>query len=111
MVQSIGPLTIDRARCRISIDGITIGLTPTEYRLLCALADTPNRVVASTDLARQVWGSYDEGIGRSLQVHVRRMRAKLHMGTARRPVPVAVRGFGYQLVWEDSPAHGDADEG
>jgi len=100
-VQVIGPLEIDRARCRIRVGGKQIHLTPTEYRLLCVLADRPNRVVPSSELAQIVWGSHDPGIGRSLQVHLRRMRAKLNDGPCRPPAVVATRGFGYQLVWDD----------
>ena len=103
-VQVIGPLEIDRARCRVRVDGEQVHLTPTEFRLLCALADRPNRVVSSTELAQTVWGSHDPGIGRSLQVHVRRMRAKLTAGRCRIPAIVATRGFGYQLVWDTDAA-------
>lgn len=100
-VKRIGPLALDRARCRVTVDGKVIHLTPTEFRLLCALADPPNRVHEAKDLAERVWGSYDPGIGRSLQVHIRRMRAKLKAGPVQPPTLVAARGFGYRLVWED----------
>lgn len=101
-VRIVGTLAIDRARCAATVDGEAVHLTPTEYRLLCALADQPNRVVPSTELAHGVWGIHDRGIGRSLQVHMRRMRAKLNATAGRPPALVAVRGFGYQLVWEDA---------
>jgi two-component system KDP operon response regulator KdpE len=107
-VQRIGPLALDRARCRVTVGGEIIHLTPTEFRLLCALADPPNRVHDAKGLAERVWGSYDPGIGRSLQVHIRRMRAKLNAGPVRPPALVAARGFGYRLVWEDDIAGEDA---
>jgi DNA-binding response OmpR family regulator len=100
IVQVIGPLEIDRARCRVLVGGTQTHLTPTEYRLLCVLADHPNHVMPSNEVARLVWGSHDVGIGRSLQVHMRRMRAKLNAGPIRPPAIVAVRGFGYQLTWD-----------
>lgn len=96
----VGPLAIDRARCAVTLGDQTVHLTPTEYRLLCILAEQPNHVHSSHDLAERVWGNHDPGIGRSLQVHIRRMRAKLNTGSVRPPRLVAVRGFGYQLVWE-----------
>jgi DNA-binding response OmpR family regulator len=99
-VTLIGNLAIDRARCTAAVGGQPVHLTPTEYRLLCALADRPNRVLSSQQLAERVWGSHDPGIARSLQVHIRRMRAKLRAGPVQPPPLVAVRGFGYQLVSE-----------
>jgi len=99
----IGTLTIDRAKHDVTVDGEPVHLTPMEYRLLCCLAEQPNDVVPSTELAQRVWGTHDLGIGRSLQVHIRRMRAKLNAGAGRPPALVAVRGFGYQLVWDGTP--------
>ena len=69
--QGIGPLEIDRARCRVLMGGQPVQLTPTEYRLLCLLADHPNCVVPSDEVARLVWGSHDVGIGRSAYLGTR----------------------------------------
>jgi DNA-binding response OmpR family regulator len=96
----VGPLTIDRSRCVVTLGGEPIHLTPTEFRLLRALADPPNHVHTAEDLAHTVWGTHDAGIGQSLQVHIRRMRAKLKAGPVPPPSIVAVRGFGYRLIWE-----------
>ena len=84
----------------MTVGGEPVHLTPTEYRLLCVLADHPNHVHVVPGAGRGVWGDHDPGIGRSLQVHMRRMRAKLNEGPVRPPELVAVRGFGYRLVWE-----------
>jgi DNA-binding response OmpR family regulator len=97
----VGPLAIDRARCVVTLGGEPIHLTPTEFRLLCALADPPNHVHMAENLAHSVWGAHDAGIGQSLQVHIRRMRAKLKAGPVPPPSIVAVRGFGYRLIWEE----------
>jgi DNA-binding response OmpR family regulator len=97
---AVGPLAIDRARCRVTLGGEPVYLTPTEYQLLCVLAEHPNRVHSSRELAEHVRGQYDSGIGHSLQVHLRRMRAKLTGASVRAPELRAVRGFGYELVWE-----------
>jgi DNA-binding response OmpR family regulator len=96
-VQVIGALSIDRSRCSVAVGGARVHLTPTEYRLLCELADHPGRVVPSGALAERVWGYDDAGIRRSLGVHLRRLRAKLAAGPVRAPTPVAVRGLGYRL--------------
>ena len=52
---------------------------------------------------RKVWGTHDIGIGHSLRVHIRRLRAKLNAGLSSPPALVTIRGFGYRLVWEARP--------
>lgn len=102
-VQIVGALAIDRARHTVAVGGEPIHLTPIEFRLLCELADPPNHLHHTQDLAKQVWGEYDPGIGRSLQVHIRRTRSKLGAAGGRAPVIVAVRGLGYRLIWDAEP--------
>jgi DNA-binding response OmpR family regulator len=96
----IGPLAIDQARCRVTIGGQPIHLTPTEYRLLCILADRPNHVLSSQELTERVWGFHDPGIRRSLGSHIRRVRGKLKRSSVGGPDLKAVRGLGYELTWE-----------
>jgi DNA-binding response OmpR family regulator len=96
-VQRIGELAIDRTRCLVTLGGQAVRLTPMEYRLLCALADRPDEMLSRQELAERVWGYHDPGVGRSLDVHMRRLRAKLDAGAAPPPALVTVRGFGYRL--------------
>ena len=101
----VGSLLIDTARRRALLGNAVISLTPTEYRLLVALAAHPDVILSRDELARQVWGYADAGNGRTIDVHVRRLRVKLAHAGQRAPAPsiVSVRGFGYKLVPE-SPA-------
>jgi len=99
-VQTIGTLSIDRARCVVAVGDMPVHLTPTEYRLLCALADQPDRVVPAKALVERVWAEHDAGLHDALGVHVRRLRAKLTGGPVRAPTIVAARGFGYRLTCE-----------
>jgi DNA-binding response OmpR family regulator len=103
-VQAVGPLIIDRAQHLATVGDEEIHLTPIEFRLLSALADPPNHLHYTNDLAEQVWGEHDPGIGRSLQVHIRRIRSKLKAVRRGAPTIVSVRGLGYRLVWESTPA-------
>jgi DNA-binding response OmpR family regulator len=96
--QRIGDLVIDPARCRVTLAGEPLHLTPTEYRLCCALASHLDAVVSRRELAERVWGHADAGIISSLDVHMRRLRAKLKAGARPGPHVAVVRGFGYQLV-------------
>jgi DNA-binding response OmpR family regulator len=96
-IRQIGNVHVDARRCEATSHGQTLRLTPTEFRLLSALAGRAPDVVARPDLAQPIWGTVDEDVIRTLDVHMRRLRAKLtaHATGVRL---VARRGFGYQLL-------------
>jgi two-component system response regulator MtrA len=77
-----------------------VAVTPTEYRMLRALASRPEEVLSREELAQQVWGYQDVGISRAMDVHMRRLRAKLSEGPVPAPPIVAVRGFGFKITTE-----------
>jgi two-component system response regulator MtrA len=105
-VQHLGELTIDRTRCQVTLGEGVVQLTPTEFRLLCELADRPSEVLSRQELVESVWGFHDAAVVRSLDVHMRRLRAKLGPGGARAPHVATRRGFGYQLVESAGSATG-----
>ena len=85
-------LLVDR---RIALlDGRSVHLTRLEYDLLLYLADHAGRVLTRGQLLRQVWGYAVISGGRTVDVHVRRLRAKL---AGRGPVISTVRGIGYRM--------------
>jgi two-component system, OmpR family, response regulator RegX3 len=96
-VHQVGSLRVDDRQCEASSRGQKLKLTPTEFRLLSALASRTPNVVSRHVLAESVWGSVDTAVMCTLDVHIRRLRAKLtpHGIGARL---LARRGFGYQLV-------------
>jgi DNA-binding response OmpR family regulator len=98
----VGALSIEHARRRVSFAGDDIQLTPTEYRLLAALMERPDVVHSRQDLTHVVWGAQDANIGRSIDVHIHRLRTKLQTAQERNGIPgptvVSVRGFGYKLI-------------
>jgi two-component system, OmpR family, phosphate regulon response regulator PhoB len=96
--QRFGSLQVDRGRCRVSVGEVELQLTPTEYRLLSQLVTRGDEVVAKKDLAESVWGNYDPDIGRTLDVHMRRLRAKLSAVGDHAPRLETVRSFGYRLT-------------
>ena len=76
----VGTLTIDPATRRVTRDGRTSHLTPTEFDLLYRLAQTPHVVYARRRLLEEVWG-YRVGAGeRTVDSHVRALRRKLGRG-------------------------------
>jgi two-component system phosphate regulon response regulator PhoB len=94
---TLGPITLDIARHRVEVDGFAIGLAPREFALLQALLEAPGRVLTREQLLRRAWGlAHAEDIeSRTVDVHVRRLRAKL--GDAGRLL-VTIKGVGYQLA-------------
>ena len=92
-----GSLVMDHARRQVTLDGRRVQVTPTEYRILETLIDSLSEVVTRDELAMKVWGFQDAGIGRSLDVHIRRLRLKLSQASATPPVIASVRGFGYRM--------------
>jgi two-component system, OmpR family, response regulator VicR len=98
-VRQVGSLRVDNRRCEATSNGQTLKLTPTEFRLLSALAHRSPAVVSRHDMAESVWTSVDDAVFSTLDVHVRRLRAKLTPHTTGVRL-VARRGFGYQLLGE-----------
>ena len=105
-MSTVGPLTLERTHKRVTFSGEEVALTPTEYRLLSALMQRPDEVFSRRDLAQLVWGYEDASVGRSIDVHVHRLRTKLQRAQegSGRPGPsvISVRGFGYKLQAESA---------
>jgi two-component system phosphate regulon response regulator PhoB len=93
-VLSVGPITIDRAAHRVTVDDDDIELTPTEYKLLLTLAERRGRVQGRAHLLGMVWEAAPDIQTRTVDMHVQRLRAKL--GDAGELIET-VRGFGYRL--------------
>lgn len=93
-VLQIGPLRVDRAAHRVTVDGDEVELTPTEYKLLLTLAERRGRVQARAHLLETVWEAAPDIQTRTVDMHVQRLRTKL--GAAGDLVET-VRGFGYRI--------------
>jgi DNA-binding response OmpR family regulator len=96
--EQFGNLVVDRGRCRAMIENVELPLTPTEFRLLSMLVTHVDEVVAKKELAESVWGAYDPDVGRTLDVHMRRLRGKLRASAGKAPLLETVRSFGYRLT-------------
>jgi two-component system phosphate regulon response regulator PhoB len=90
----VGPIAIDRAAHRVSVDDREVELTPTEYRLLLMLAERRGRVQDRRHLLETVWEAAPDVQTRTVDMHVQRLRTKL--GAAGDMIET-VRGFGYRL--------------
>lgn len=85
---------VDPAAHRVTVDGEQVELTATEFRLLEDLMRHAGAVRTREQLLNTVWGYQFEGYARTVDTHVRRLRAKL--GTAADLVET-VRGVGYRF--------------
>jgi hypothetical protein len=88
------PLRILSAGYRAELDGTPLALTRREYDLLLFLAEHPGQVFTRVQLLRTVWQQAFVSGQRTIDVHVRRLRAKLG---ERGPEITTVRGVGYRL--------------
>lgn len=85
-------LVVDPATRRVAVDGVEVHLTPLEFDLLCALAAAPGVVRPREKLMREVWGWGDASGTRTLDSHVKALRAKIGADRVR-----TVHGVGYAL--------------
>ena len=90
-----GPLILDLETYEASVDNRPLDLTFMEYELLRFLAATPGRVFTREVLLSRVWGYEYYGGARTVDVHVRRLRAKL--GEEYAALIQTVRSVGYRL--------------
>jgi DNA-binding response OmpR family regulator len=95
LIQS-GNIVIDEAGYSVKLNGQQLDLTYTEFELLKYLAQHPGRVFSRQQLLSDVWGYDYFGGTRTVDVHVRRLRAKL--GPEYESMIGTVRNVGYRFV-------------
>ncbi len=92
---TFGPLQVNLATYQVHLDGVPVDLTYMEYELLKFLATHRGRVFSREQLLSQVWGYDYYGGSRTVDVHVRRVRAKL--GDHAKSIQT-VRNVGYKFA-------------
>jgi len=98
-IVSLGALRIDTDTYKVEANGRTLDLTFKEFELLRFLATHPGRVYTRPALLREVWGYDFYGGTRTVDVHVRRLRAKL--GAEHEHLIETVRSVGYRARAQD----------
>ncbi len=96
-VLEAGPVRMDVERHTVSVGGDTISLPLKEFELLELLLRNAGRVLTRGMLIDRVWGSDYVGDGKTLDVHVKRLRAKIERDPAVPVHLVTVRGLGYKF--------------
>ena len=91
-----GDLELDRARCRVHLNGGEVTLTATEFRLLEFLMSRPGVVFSREQLLDAVWGHDRAVTDRTVDVYILRLRQKIEAAEESTFIR-SVRGFGYSF--------------
>lgn len=95
--EDAGPWQHDAERCRLSYRGRTLELTRNEYRLLATLVAAPGRVFSREQLLTAAWEDPGAALDRTVDAHVKLVRAKLREAAPEHDPIVTHRGLGYSL--------------
>jgi two-component system response regulator RegX3 len=96
-VLECGPVRMDVDRHVVSVNGDTVSMPLKEFELLEFLLRNAGRVLTRGQLIDRVWGSDYVGDTKTLDVHVKRLRAKIEPSPAAPRHLVTVRGLGYKF--------------
>ena len=96
-VMSVHGIRMDIDRHQVSINGIPASLPLKEFELLEFLMRNAGRVLTRMQLIDRVWGSDYVGDTKTLDVHIKRLRAKIEDDPANPKVIQTVRGLGYKM--------------
>jgi DNA-binding response OmpR family regulator len=99
----IEELRIDPSNVQAYLDGESAQLTPTEFRLLYALALERGRVVSRDELLQKLWGRREGHRDRTVDVFVRKLRDKIDRRAPRHTFIQTRYGVGYKLEAEPKP--------
>lgn len=92
----VDTLVVDRATRRVTVDGRDVTLSRKEYRMLCILAEQPERVFTKDELIALIWGHTSLEHSRTLESHASRLRRKLD--PVERRFVINAWGVGYKLI-------------
>ena len=96
-VLTLGPVRLDIDRHIITVNGLPVSLPLKEFELLEFLMRNAGRVLTRMQLIDRVWGSDYVGDTKTLDVHIKRLRAKIEKDPANPEFIQTVRGMGYKM--------------
>ena len=97
-VLSHGPLRLDLERHEAFLDEGELRLTPIEFRLLALLMKEPGRVLTRSQLVERAFGHDYEGLERTMDVHILKLRRKIEADPTRPQYIKTVYGIGYTFA-------------
>jgi DNA-binding response OmpR family regulator len=95
-----GGITLDQERYFVEVSGEPVNLTRSEFDLLAALMTSPGRVFSRLDLLDRLQGTAYEGYERTVDVHIKNLRAKIEANPRQPQYIQTVYGVGYRFAAE-----------
>jgi two-component system, OmpR family, KDP operon response regulator KdpE len=99
-VVTLGGLTVDLDRRRVTVEGTEVNLTATEYSLLAELAQNAGRVMMHSELLARVWGPEYRDETEYLRTYIRYLRRKIEQDPSHPRYILSRPGIGYYLTSE-----------
>ena len=93
----IGNVSLNSSRHALSVNGKEVQIPLKEFELLEILMQNAGRVLSRTDLMNAIWGVNYFGDGKTLDVHIKRIRAKIEADPANPELLKTIRGLGYRF--------------
>ncbi len=93
----IGELELDRAAKNVIVDGESVRLTATEYKILELLMVNKNRVFSAEQIYQNVWQEESFSVENTVMVHIRRIREKIEINPKQPKYLKVVWGIGYKI--------------
>ncbi len=93
-----GALILDQQKHKVSLQGATVKLTSSEYKVLQTLMKTPGRVYSRSELLSHLYDHEEAVVERVIDVHINKLRQKLETEPGQSVYIETVRGFGYRFA-------------
>ena len=97
LVRVVGGVTIDLENDLVSVDGRSVALTPSEFKILALLASDPGAAFSRRQIMEHLWASSFTADEHTCQVHISALRRKIEPREGRPQRLVTLRGIGYSL--------------
>jgi len=93
----VRPVTLDQRMRQVTVNGVPIRLTFSEFELLACLISRPGRLFNRQELLRAIWGDSAFRDPRAIDVHIRHLREKIEERPEEPSLILTVRGAGYRF--------------
>jgi two-component system response regulator RegX3 len=97
-VLKVGAIVIDLVSDSVTLGGQPVGLTPSEFKILCLLASSPGTTFSRRQIMEHLWGSTHVGDKHTCEVHISALRRKIEDSPGSPERLITVRGEGYSLA-------------
>ena len=104
LLLTAGRVVMDVERHEVRVDGESVTMPLREFELLELFLRNPDRVLTRGQIIERIWGANYVGDTKTLDVHVKRIRAKIEVEPSAPRLLTTVRGLGYMLVASDDSA-------